>query len=374
MDERVKYISEFPKAEIEKRKQLIRDVWNYRKVDHIPIMMSLDYNPWGYTMHDELYNHDIQFTMRMYACEQSLKLLPDDYIPSAFVNVGCVGVSSAFGSEIYKGDSKWQTPGIKGTVLDSIEDVEKLDVPDMRSLGFSKYYLERLKYFWERTEGCVYLSGMDTNGPMGVAMDLLGSSNLFYAMIDDPEKVRTLLRTISKAILQEIEASIEITGDVNVFTSTDFFYCWCPEGKKGHSSSDLCAGYSPELFSAFDIFANNMIYEKYGGGLLHNCGPNPCLQAYLNHTPDISGVNLAYNYSKDDLSEIKKVLRGKIVYFFFEEELLGAIEHYRKVMEELAPDVIAIPILSVTDANIDAIEIYNQFRQISTEYAHRVFG
>ena len=47
---------------------------------------------------------------------------------------------------------------------------------------------------------------------------------------------------------------------------------------------------------------------------------------------------------------------------------------YRHTMELLAPDVIAIPILSVNDESIDPARLYGKFREVSEEFAHRVFG
>lgn len=362
-------------SDLERRKQLVRDAWAYRKIDHIPIMMSLDYNPFGYTMQQELYNHEIQFQLRMHACERSLALLPDDYIPCAFINVGCVGISNAFGAHVYKSNHPQQTPSILKPVLHCIEDVYDLPLPNVRLTEYTRYFLDRFRYFYDRTQGSVYLSGLDTNGPLGVAMDLFGSEKLMLAMCDDPEAVLHLLGKIDTAIIDVIEATLEIAGgNINALTSTDFFYSWCPEGYKGHMSSDLCASYSPRFFREFDVPANSPVFAKYGPGLLHNCGPNPCVEEYLNHNPNISGINLAYNYSKNDLPKIKKALQGKIVYFFYEEEPWSALCNYRHTMEQLAPDVIAIPILSVHDESIDPAELYGKFREVSEEYAHRVFG
>lgn len=370
----IEKILNFPESELERRKQQIRDAWDYKKTDHLPVMLSLDYNPWGYTMQDELYDHETQFKMRMHACERSLSLLPDDYIPSAFINVGCAGISNAFGAEVYKGENPWQTPGIIGPVLNDIGDVYNVEIPDVKTQGFTKYYLDRLKYFYERTQGKVYLSGLDTNGPIGVAMDLLGSELLLVSMYDDPEAVLHLIGKIDQAIIDTIEATLEITGGPDALTSTDFFYSWCPEGYKGHMSSDLSASYSPDFFRQFDVPANSPVYEKYGPGLLHNCGPNPCLYEYIAHTVPIRGLNLSYTYSKADLPEIRKAMRGKIVYFFYEEEPWKALESYKYTMEQLAPDVISIPLLSVTDESVDPAELYGRFREVSEEYAGRVFG
>lgn len=373
IDQRAEFTAEYDKAELERRRERVRSAWNYEKVDHIPIALSLDYNPFGYTMHDILYDHDKQFELRMYSCEQSLKLLPDDYIPCAFVDVGCVGISNAFGAKIYKGENEQQTPGIRGRVFDSISDTYDLTIPDMRNTGFSKYYLERLKYFYEKTEGCVYLSGMDNNGAMSVAMDLIGSEELFISMIEEPEAVTHLLEIINGAIIEETNAAIEIVGDINNMTSTDFFFRWCPEGKKGHTSADLCTAYSPEMFRQFDIPANRRIYDLYGAGLMHNCGPNPCIEEYCSQHKNFAGVDLAYRYSSTDLQNIRKYLRGKIVYFSYDFPD-KAIEQYRETMEALAPDVIAIPLIMLTDENVDVEEYYGELLKIASEYANRVFG
>ena len=64
---------------------------------------------------------------------------------------------------------------------------------------YTRYYLDRFRYFYERTQGNVYLSGLDTNGPLGVAMDLLGSEQLMLAMYDEPEAVMHLLGKIDTA-------------------------------------------------------------------------------------------------------------------------------------------------------------------------------
>jgi uroporphyrinogen-III decarboxylase len=366
---------DIPMKEIERRKQVVRDVWEYKKVDHIPIMMSVDYNPWNYSMHDELYDSKKQLQLRLLSVKNSLELIPDDYIPSMFINVGCVAIASALGAEIYKGENKQQTPGVKKPIINKIDDIYKLKIPNPREDGMVAQYVKRMKYFLEETDYKIAVSGLDMNGPFGVAMDILGSELVYIMMYEAEEDLKYLLNFVADTIIKITDVCIEEAGDMNCFTSLDFFYSWCPEGKKGHVSSDLCASYFPELFKKYDIPVNSRIFEKYGGGLLHNCGPNPCVYEYLKHCPEISGVNLSYNYSYKDLPMIKEAFKGKgIVYFFYEGEPESAVAHYRDTMEALAPDVIAIPMLSVTDPKYDIKELYNQFYKISREYARRIWG
>ena len=366
---------DIPEKEIERRKQVIRDVWEYKKVDHIPVMMSVDYNPWGYTMHDELYNREKQLKLRLNSVKNSLELIPDDYIPSMFINIGCVAIASALGAEIYYGENEQQTPGVRKPIINKIEDIYKLKMPDPRKDGMIAEYIGRLKYFLEETEHKIAVSGLDMNGPVAVASDILGSELLYTMMYEAQEDLIYLLNFTTDVIMKITDVSIEEAGGIEHFASTDFFWLWCPEGKKGHVSSDLCASYSPELFRSLDIPVNNRIFRKYGGGLLHNCGPNPCVYEYLNHEPSISGVNLAYKYSCGDLAKFKKAFKGKgIIYFFYEENPQEALAQYRETMELLAPDVIAIPVVSVTDPAQDVARLYEDFYNVSREYARRIWG
>lgn len=366
---------EIPVKEVERRKQAVRDVWQYKKVDHIPIMMSVDYNPWNFTMHDELYNSEKQLKLRLNSVKNSLELVPDDYIPAMFINIGCVAIASALGSEIYYGENEQQTPGVKKPVIGKIEDIYRLKIPDPRKDGMIADYIKRMKYFLDETEHKIAVSGLDMNGPFAVASDLLGSEMVYTMMYEAEDDLKYLLDFAADVIMRITDVSIEEAGGINYFTSTDFFYVWCPEGKKGHVSSDLCASYSPGFFKKFDIPVNSRIFQKYGAGLLHNCGPNPCTYEYLNHTPDISGVNLSYKYSCGDLAKIKNAFKGKgIVYFFYEEEPEIAAIHYGETMQALAPDVIAIPIVSVQNPGSDVKGLYNEFYKISKEYARRIWG
>lgn len=75
---------EIPVKKIEKRRQLIRDVWNYKKVDHIPVMLQIFSNPYGYTMHDEIFSKEKQLKLRLATIKKTLELVPEDYIPAGW--------------------------------------------------------------------------------------------------------------------------------------------------------------------------------------------------------------------------------------------------------------------------------------------------
>jgi len=186
-----------PTKEIERRKQVIRDIWEYKKVDHIPAMLSVNSNPYGYTMHEELLSSEKQLQLRLASIKRTLELIPDDYIPTMFANVGCVAIENAYGMAMHYGDSPDQTPSVKGPLLESIENVYELKHINPHKDGILPEFLERLRYFSEQTRFEIPVTCLDMNGPMAIAMDIVGSENLLMGMYTNPEEVKFLLMLAS---------------------------------------------------------------------------------------------------------------------------------------------------------------------------------
>ena len=364
---------QIPRELIEERRQRIRDVWEYKKVDYIPILMSVYSNPWGYSVKEMMLDHEKLFKVNLETVKNSLKMIPDDYLPAMRPDVGCIVIASAFGAEVYYGPNPEQTPYIKKPIIKNINEVYKLDIPDPYRDGLMPRGLECIRYFVENTDYKIPVSCLDMGGPINVAGDLLGTDLLFFAMYEAPEALHHLLDLLAETFVLFADVSIKAAGGIDNITCTDFPSIWCPEGRKGHVSDDLCASYSPEFFNKFSKPANNKIFKRFGGGMLHNCGPNPCLSEYLNHDPPIKDVDLSYQYSKDDLQKISETFAGRgIVYFYFENTPpQHVLEEYRYIMETLAPEVVAIPCFEVFPQD-PVEEIYRHFLVISREYARRM--
>ena len=81
---------EYDDAIMESRKQAVRDVWAYRPVEHIPVMLSVAGNPWEYSVKDQLFDAEKQLAVCLRGVELSLERVPDDYIPNAFVTMGAM--------------------------------------------------------------------------------------------------------------------------------------------------------------------------------------------------------------------------------------------------------------------------------------------
>ena len=66
----------------------------------------------------------------------------------------------------------------------------------------------------------------------------------------------------------------------------------------------------PDIFEEFGIPYNSRLYRPWRGGLLHNCGPNPCKHPYLDHDPPIKGLNCSYRHSHKECSDFREIFAG----------------------------------------------------------------
>ena len=160
-------------------------------------------------------------------------------------------------------------------------------------------------------------------------------------------------------------------------TCIDFDPIWAPEKYKAFVSDDVCATIGPATFREFSLPYNNRLYQPWGHGLMHNCGPNPCQHLYLDHNPKLKGLNLAYKYSQGDFPKFREIFAGwGIFHLMLDNELtpeamLAAFNH---MMETLAPDVIGVPICFVDDTwrDEDITALYWEMREIGNEYATNI--
>jgi hypothetical protein len=182
-----------------------------------------------------------------------------------------------------------------------------------------------------------------------------------------------LLGKIQQLFLAAIGAQIEAAGGEDRITTTDFPDLWFPEGRKGFVSDDISANISPASYERFSRPFHDLVFQRYGGGGLHNCGPNPCLKGYMSHRPPIRCLYLSYQYSKVDLPRMKSALKKRALVYLgdFPLDMEQAIEAYRQIMELMAPDVIVVPQMLVP-LKAQPQEVFRRLRAIAEEYAKRM--
>jgi len=361
---------DFGADEIELRKQRIRDLWAGKPLDHTPVWLSVANPAVRYSTGEQFRDGDKQLYETMTMAGLTWRYVPDgDVVPAMRVDVGCSCLATAFGSKLYWGYESDQTCGVKEPILKDVEQAYDLKVPlpDAGQLGEG---IERIGRLADAGSGLVSVSLLDMAGGLNVVNDLLGPEKMYMSMYDNPAALKCLLDKIQQLFLATIELQIEAAGGEERITTTDFPQYWFPEGRKGHVSDDISANIPLEMYQQFSLPYHNMIFENYGGGGLHNCGPNPCLEGYLSQSPAIRAIDLSYPYSKNDFPVIKKYCRKRAIIYLmdFPTEPQEAIDTYREIMEFMTPDVVVIPDLCVS-INDDPGKLNREMREISREYA-----
>jgi len=359
--------------EIEKRKETIRRMWEYRPIDHIPIGVWIE--DFGqYTQQEQCEDGLKQFEVMVYCLNRSLKNLSDDYIPFVRVWPGYMTIATMFGMEVHWSEDPNQAPGAEGYLVENMADVHKLPMPDAKTDGLMPHNLKWLDYANRNLPPGVYITGIDLGGPINTAKDLFETNLLYTSFIDSPDDMHYFLNLATEVQIRCNEEIVKAAGGLSRLTCTDFDPIWAPEEYKGFVSDDVCASFGPDIFEGFSIPYNNRIMQGFEGGRLHNCGPNPSAHLYLAHNPGRFGLNCSYKYSKDDLSKFKKEFSRKgIIEINFDngESAQEICKGFEQVANELSPDVIGMPLVFLDQnwSDDDIRGIYSDMRKISENYA-----
>lgn len=357
---------------VERLKQARRDLWDYKPVDHIPIVIWPSWT-FGHTLREQLEDGDVQFAVNAKIIEKALQLVPDDYIPFARVTPGYMTIATMFGMEVHWSDDPSQPPGARGHLIHDLEDVYRLELPAMDA-GLMPENIRRLRLHAANLPPDVYVTGIDAGGPLNTCKDLLDTDLLYTAFYDNPAAFHHLLAMAAAVQLELYEAVVRAVGGINRMTGIDFDPAWAPERYKSFVSDDVCATIGPEMFRKHIRPYNDRLFQPWGSGLLHNCGPHPCKHEYLAHSPRLKGLNLSYQYSRKEFAELREIFAGwGILHVMFDNESTpeAMLEGFRDMMEHLAPGVVGVPICMVDDTwrDEDVTALYWDMRKLSEQYA-----
>jgi len=374
---------ELDHKEIEKRKERIRRIWQYKQVDHVPLGIFIIDNKERFTRKEIETEKEKNLRFDLNSIQKSLKLLPDDYIPFLKPEVGCATIPTILGCEVSYTEQFDNFSTVKKPIVNKIEDLEKLEIPIDRNeiikKGLMPLNLEKIHYYRHITRDSIDMSGFDIGGVMCGSVDIM-DSNLFYiSLIAEEGKMLDYLEKISELYVRVQEILTGEIGDLNKMMNIDWDTSWYPEGHKGYVSDDPCANFGVDLFEKFSKPFNKKIYDRFGYGGFHNCGPHPCASGYIDYGADrVRAVNCSLQYTHKEIDKYLSVFSGSgtVLYFLFEEEFYDskrAIELYSELAEKGARyNIACIPYYAIDAAlyrDDEISDIFNEFLKISKEYA-----
>ncbi|NQU44574.1 hypothetical protein HQ520_14885 [bacterium] len=299
------------KGRIEESRNRIRALIQGETVDRVPY----PFIPEGATWLDyevQALDDEKFIEWRVAEMHRVFDLFPEgDYLPS-FTNVPCGGqgiVPSLFGAQILV--EKKAPPYNTDRIIGDLErDLPKLpEKVDPETAGWGPRLRRRIRACIEATDGQIPIQVADHQSPYGVATKLIGNEPLMMAMFETPELVHELMTRVTDAIAELVHAIIRWAGSRDLVA-------FCPPlpfpGGGLVLYDDYISVITPDLHSEFCLPYNQRLYDEFGGGHFHTCGPYfpRYLDAALLHkglqTMDIPTYMKGLSRRREDMLELRR--------------------------------------------------------------------
>ena len=299
--------SHYSRLAKENRKR-IEEAFEFNEPDRVPVIIGLGgpyyANLFGYTLADYYGNLSVMLDAQIKGIKWRLKWLRDDLSNiGVWMDVGSITEGIVFNCKIKKPDEKnpWKSPWIVPCIK-TLEDIDKLEVPDPYSHKGIKEYYEKLKNFKKLVRenyGDLPVSGkFQIHPPVSAAGSLMGPKRLYTWLYRYPQEMHKLLRKLKETFKVLQEYYYEITG--------------AESGSLG--LADDHSGYlNREMYENFSMPYNLSLYEEYGfkHRSLH-------MDSHMDHITDIIVNTYRLNEVDvgvdNDIRIITEAFKGKAVF------------------------------------------------------------
>ncbi|MHB1345853.1 MAG: hypothetical protein ACYCXK_00010 [Candidatus Humimicrobiaceae bacterium] len=329
---------------IEKRKQRIRDIWQYKKVDHIPLGLYVIDNKEEFTRKEIEQEKEKNLRFDLNSVKKSIKLLSDDYIPFVKAEVGCATIPTILGAQVYYTSAFDNFSTVKEPLIKDINKLDDLYIPEdneeISSKGLMPLNLGKVKYYREIVKDRINYAGFDIGGVLCGSIDIIDSGLFYMSLLTDKEKILKFLSRLSDLYIKVQNILIESYGGPDNMMNIDWEPSWYPEGRKGYLSDDPCANLNIPMFETFSKPFNKNMYDNFGYGGFHNCGPHPCAASYVSYEKEkLGAINCSLRCTYNELDKYIKEFKDKetVLYFLLEEEYYDAqksIKLYEEIIEK----------------------------------------
>lgn len=306
--------------------------WSEEELPYLPSIVDTPVPDWPVYPFKECWDDVEKNFITGLANAYTGAVMHDDRLYTLRAEYGVVNIPELFGIHtIITNEGNSMSTG-----LDNSEAIRKLvdrGIPDFAK-GHGRKVLDYYEYAREVFSGYENLSRFvhfvlpDTQGPFDLAC-LLWGSDIFVAMHDEPELVKSLISLMAetfsryntfmkKAIGEQMDSAYHICGLKLVRGGIRI----CDD------SATLVSG---DFYRDFIVRENEKAFAPFKGGWLHYCGNGNHLQPYIRKT---AGVNVLHMGNPDmhDLIEIGAGLREHNITLYWSGSL-DMISEYKKQFE-----------------------------------------
>ncbi|MCL2518943.1 MAG: hypothetical protein FWF15_10315 [Oscillospiraceae bacterium] len=331
-----RYTLKIDRERIAEARERVTRYYSKQKVDRLPFMYhaSVGDIP-NYNQREILEDTDKLIEQNIARINAQTEAFADtDFLPYldlAFLGQGFI--PSMFGAEQYT--VEYAPPFIKGRLMKNIYELDKIPTRiNPETDGWGPNMKDICEKFLDATNCEIPVAVSDHQSPYGIATKIIENEELMMAMYDEPELVHKLFDIVTTGIEDTIDAMLKWFGKENVVTNVSVPV---PEQNGLIIWDDYISVITPELHMEFCQPYNRRLYDKYGRGHLHTCGPYfpGYIDACLACNPvsmDITIMRGMARY-KDDLLEFRRVtkeagviLKGSPIYTTSESVCSGTWE------------------------------------------------
>ena len=231
------------------------------------------------------------------------------YILRVRANYGVGNVATVFGCETYVMPRETDTlPNVKALSEEAAAALIGRPLPDPEAgnmagvARFARAWRD-IQARYPRIGRFVRPEQPDLQGPVDNLELIMGSSAMFYAMWDEPERVHALLGVITAVIERAMDAWLAFFPENRSFAN--YFMQW----EKGMIClrDDSAMNLSADMFTEYIAPYDGRLLKKYGG-LVHFCGRG---DHFIDRLTKIEGLS-AVNMSQPHLNDMEKVYAATI--------------------------------------------------------------
>ena len=224
-------------------------------------------------------------------------------------NYGVGNVATAFGAETFVMPRETDTlPNVKALSEEAAAALIGRPLPDPEAgnmagvARFARAWRD-IQARYPRIGRFVRPEQPDLQGPVDNLELIMGSSAMFYAMWDEPERVHALLGVITAVIERAMDAWLAFFPENRSFAN--YFMQW----EKGMIClrDDSAMNLSADMFTEYIAPYDGRLLKKYGG-LVHFCGRG---DHFIDRLARIEGLS-AVNMSQPHLNDMEKVYAATI--------------------------------------------------------------
>lgn len=261
--------------------------------DPLPVGFLVD-GPWvaeqaGASLMDYFGDGDLWLRANLEAQRRFPEVL---WLPGFWAEYGMISNPPSFGAKCIWPENGFPTCE---AILRGYDDIADLEQPNVRTDGLLPFIMQRL----ERYQADIEKAGhryrfASSHGPLTIGSYLLGYSEFFIGMAENPPALHQLLRKATQFITDWVGYQKEKFPDIDGILILDDLIGFIGE----KDFEEFVQPYMTEIFSSLDVSVR----------FLHNDAAGMITAAHL----DRMGVNL-FNFSfEHDVNEIRKLAGDKV--------------------------------------------------------------